>query len=285
MKQVTAWLLFFLVSMFFTTAVMATPARKKHIAALTTSKIPIRDERLPTGSKLIKELQKLGPKGREKVIYRELIRGNIPSFMHAMVPVNIDLRIRNGLRHKAVIWATPDYLAVGSDTDFVRVPMSASSAQSLADRFGMMLPTRKIVDAIYRNAKVHLTPEPMKASPRMGSVPFFSLHNSWIRAQLEGKPEGILVSGHKKDVVLSRLLFKYPDRVAIYGWHRRIGDPIQPLSIVHGKNYADYSHGIRFISKTMMVDGVERFVKDILKHPVLSRLISDEGTLENISYL
>ena len=34
-------------------------------------------------------------------------------------------------------------------------------------------------------------------------------------------------------------LYEFPDRVAIYGWHRPDGRPIQPLSTVHGFRYAD----------------------------------------------
>jgi hypothetical protein len=46
-----------------------------------------------------------------------------------------------------------------------------------------------------------------------------------------------------------------PGRVAIYGWHRPDGNPIQPLNTVHGIRYADYSQGVRLVSDTAYVGG------------------------------
>ena len=49
---------------------------------------------------------------------------------------------------------TPDYLAVGSDDDFFRMPMTPVLGQQLADLTGCSLPTRKMVAAIYAQAAV-----------------------------------------------------------------------------------------------------------------------------------
>jgi hypothetical protein len=64
------------------------------------------------------------------------------------------------------------------------------------------------------------------------------------QAQVAG---GVLLAGHKKDLVLTRKLATRPNRVAIYGWHQLSGEPIQPVSTVHVAEYADYSHGVRLI--------------------------------------
>jgi hypothetical protein len=71
--------------------------------------------------------------------------------------------------------------------------------------------------------------------------------------QSRWKP-GMLVAGHKKDVVQSLRLVKKPKAVAIYGWHKSSNDPIQPLSTVHGAEYADYSHGVRYVSNVVEVN-------------------------------
>jgi hypothetical protein len=42
--------------------------------------------------------------------------------------------------------------------------------------------------------------------------------------------------------VLKQRLWLQAGRVAIYGWQRAGGTPIQPLSNVDGAGYADYSH-------------------------------------------
>jgi hypothetical protein len=90
---------------------------------------------------------------------------------------------------------------------------------------------------------------------------------------------GTLVSGHKKDVVITNRLAMRPGQIAIYGWHRAKGAPIQPLSTVHGAGYADYSHGIRLISETAIIDGKLRYMDDILQDSLLANVLSDEGAI------
>ena len=94
-----------------------------------------------------------------------------------------------------------------------------------------------------------------------------------------GAAPGALTAGHKKDLVLSQRLWEQPGRVAIYGWHRADGTPIQPLSTVHGARYADYSHGVRLVSQTMFVDGRPTRLLDALADEQLGPLLSDEGPL------
>jgi hypothetical protein len=106
-------------------------------------------------------------------------------------------------------------------------------------------------------------------------------HTRLIDAQRTARaaPIGELTAGHKKDLVLTRRLWDLPGRVAIYGWHRGAGTPIQPLSTVHGERYADYSHGVRLVSETLFVDGQPRSLSQVLAEPALAALLSDEGPL------
>ena len=90
-------------------------------------------------------------------------------------------------------------------------------------------------------------------------------------------PLGPLTAGHKKDLVLTTRLRRRPGRVAIYGWHRTSGKPIQPLSTVHGARYADYSHGVRFVSPQVMVDGLAHEYFEVLGDPILGPILSNEG--------
>jgi hypothetical protein len=89
------------------------------------------------------------------------------------------------------------------------------------------------------------------------------------------------VSGDKKDVVITNLLAARQGRIAIYGWQRSTGEPIQPLSTVHGACYADYSHGIRLISGTALVDGKPRSITEMLQDPSIAKVLSEEGTIRN----
>ncbi|MDE3029032.1 MAG: hypothetical protein KGH84_11600, partial [Paracoccaceae bacterium] len=73
----------------------------------------------------------------------------------------------------------------------------------------------------------------------------------------------------------------HPGKVAIYGWQRTNGLPIQPLSTVHGAFYADYSHGIRLVSNTAFVNGKPHPLSDIFQDSGLAQIISAEGPIEH----
>src|SRR5262249_38225116 len=92
-------------------------------------------------------------------------------------------------------------------------------------------------------------------------------------------------AGDKKDLVLTNRLWTHPLRVAIYGWHRKDGSPIQPLSTVHGFRYADYSHGVRLVSDTVYVDGRSESLLRVLQDPMLASVVSSEGKIHNASAL
>lgn len=162
--------------------------------------------------------------------------------------------------------------------------MNLHTALAVASQMGFVLPTRKIVDAIYAQSAFHFSPEPMTPGPQMRSTEYYRAHNDKIDAQsrARGVLPGVLVSGHKKDLVISRGLIAHPEKLAIYGWHRPNGQPIQPLSTLHGACYADYSHGLRLVSETAVVDGEPRSMYDILDDPDLAGIVSDEGPILNL---
>ena len=85
--------------------------------------------------------------------------------------------------------------------------------------------------------------EDPKPGPAMGTSAYYSQHNALIASDLPGNHRQLL-AGHKKDIVLTNKLCTQRRRVVIYGWHKASGRPIQPLSLVHGESYADYSHGV-----------------------------------------
>jgi len=212
----------------------------------------------------------------------EISKGNLPEFLRKLVPVEVRCDSGAARNLEATIFVTPDYLAIGSDSDFLRIPMNLHTATTIAGRFGFVLPTRKMVDAIYLQSRYHLVPQPLPAGPQMRSTAYYWNHNELIKDQVHaiGARLGELVSGDKKDVVISNRLATHVGHIAIYGWHRGAGEPIQPLSTVHGANYADYSHGIRLISEWALINGKLQSVRDILRDPSTAGILSDEGPIE-----
>ena len=240
-----------------------------------------------TGSEFAKAIaEKHGP-GREQAIEEQLIAGNMPDFLKQLKPVRLSGQIENGRTVNVTIFVTPDYLAVGSDEDFLLTPMALHTALRVAAACDCILPTRKMVDAVFRQSDVHLTPEPMQAGPAMRTTAYYVAHNGTIKQQRRsvGAALTALISGHKKDVVLSNRLLHNPGRIAIYGWHRQSGTPIQPLSTVHGAAYADYSHGIRLVSDTVLIDGEPRSIYRVLEDPELAGLLTYEGPIKGARHL
>jgi hypothetical protein len=229
------------------------------------------------GAEFARRTSALSSADRDRAVVAELERGNIPSFLGHLTPVRMAANGAGGQAVAATIWVTPDYLAIGSDDDFLYVPLTYYSATIVADHFGCVLPTARMVDAIYEQSAHHLAPAPLPAGPLMRSNLYLERHQQRIDAQRFGLPLGELVSGHKKDLVLSNRLRQLPDRVAIYGWHLAPGHPIQPLSTVHGARYVDYSHGVRLVSAAVLVDGQARSIYDALQDSRIARVLSREG--------
>jgi putative membrane-bound dehydrogenase-like protein len=251
------------------------------------------DQRLPTrsldlpprhpsalpGSAFALSIADLPLDKREEKVLAQVKAGNVPSFLRKLVPVAVSAGT-----FKASYWVAPDYLAIGSDDDFFLTPLSPLTAQAIADSLDCVLPTPKMVDDIYASATLKLRPAPIPPSPAMTRVPVFLRHNETVSAARGKRPPGALVAGHKKDVVIAGKVFTTRGRVAIYGWHKPDGKPIQPLYVGHAASHVDYSHGIRLVSRRMMVNGVAKTIEEVLADPETAPLLSNEGPMLQTRY-
>ncbi len=239
--------------------------------------LPPRPKRASTGSAFLQANARATGAERERAILREVLTGNVPEFERRLARVVLTAPERTGARGE--IWVIPDYLAIGSDADFVRMPMSARTAQKIARATGCVLPTPRLVDAIYEAAAGKLTSPTMAPGPEMTHVAYFVAHERAVeeRRREAGIRAGVLTAGHKKDIVLTKRLRAAPGRLAIYGWFREDGSRIQPVSTVHDDEYVDYSNGTRLVDSMMRVDGVPRSLASVLEDPALWPLVSDEG--------
>jgi hypothetical protein len=161
----------------------------------------------------------------------------------------------------------------------VRLPLWPSTAQRVADRFGAMLPTKKLSDAIWRAAAVKLTPRSM--TPRAGasrdSNRLLAEHEQLVNTQLAGRTG--LIAAAKKDVIVGAAIPTHPDAVYIYGWHRSNGQPVQPVFGGHSSRYSDYSHGARLVSRTAYLNGQPVEIESLFANPAYASLLNESGTL------
>jgi hypothetical protein len=262
-------------------AISREPAKPTvHVEDLTLS-IPARSAQDLTGSQFMQYVSKMNPQEREQAIEDEILKGNVPEFLRKLVPVELHCELVSCRNLTATIFVAPDYLAIGSNDDFMRIPMNLHTAVAIADRFRFILPTKKMVDAIYLQSRFHFVPQPLPAGPEMRSTAYYWNHNQMIENQAHalGVQLGDLVSGNKKDVVMTNRLATNVGKIAIYGWHRGPGQPIQPLSTIHGANYADYSHGIRLISEMALINGKPGSVNEILHDSSMAKILNDEGPI------
>lgn len=254
---------------------------------LLASGIPTRSPNAPDGSEFARRIGALDAASREAAIASQLQAGNVPSPVRRLVPVDLQRRPADRRAARITLCVAQDYLSIGSDGDFLRVPMGLATAIAAAAGFGFALPTRRMVDAIYEQAELRLAPQPLPPGEAMRSTAYYVHHNERIVAQHSAlqSPTDLLVAGHKKDLVITNRLWANLGRVAIYGWHRPDGTPIQPLSTVHGARYADYSHGVRLVSLVAYVEGEARSLLDLLGDPEFAAALSDEGPIERVAEL
>jgi hypothetical protein len=246
--------------------------------------IPARPAGALTGREFARRVWNLSGPARDARVVAQLVEGNIPGFLRHLIPVTVRGETPQGTA-RVTVCVLPDYLAVGSDSNFLYVPLGLQAALEVAARFGDVLPTPKLVDAIYATSPVKLIPEPLAPTDAMRSTAYVLHHTELIDLQraLYPEPLGTLTSGDKKDLVLTDRLWEAPGRVAIYGWQRASGRPIQPLSTFHGARYADYSHGVRLVSRIVYVNGVATTIDDVLADSALAPLLSREGPLRHLA--
>lgn len=213
-------------------------------------------------------------KQRDSLFLELFENGSVPKKYFKFKPIRYTYTDSLQKKHTIKFFTAKDYAIIGSKQNWARVPLTPMAAQKMANNLHCFLPTRKLVDIIHQNAKVKLEPIPMYAF-RDSTVTMWQ-HHLIIEGQRKGRTG--LISGIKKDIVICSInaLKNRQNRVAIYGWHKPDGNPIQPLYTGHVNWYADYSHGARMIYRKIKVDHKWIDYTTLLKDPLLLHAISDE---------
>lgn len=237
--------------------------------------LPSRPSDAMTGREFYRLADSMRWNTREPIAQQQILSGNVPPFLRKLKRVHTSITDSTGHRIRAVFYVTPDYLAIGNAQNWARIPLTPMTAQAIADSLHCFLPTRKMVNDIYAQARVKLEPVPLYAY-RDSAITFWQ-HHLIIEGQRAGRKG--LIAGIKKDVVSSG---KITGRnVVIYGWHKPDGKPIQPLYGGHVNWYVDYSHGIRLVARRIKVAGHWMDYTAVLSHPVYRQLLSDEDSVRS----
>ncbi|MNK40828.1 hypothetical protein D3C87_594810 [compost metagenome] len=227
---------------------------------------------------------------REKIIFREIKKGNIPDFLRKLVPM--DTQWTNQVSNQTYqirYYVLPDYFAIGNNNDYFYVPMTPILAQKVARLAKCLLPTKTIVDHIYSKATIKLNPQPIPPTRAMTTLPVFIAHTDSIQQQLKSlfpdHQPGSLTAGDKKDIIISNKIYgETTPRVVIYGWHKPDGKAIQPVYNKHTNTWADYSHGLRLIQNKIYINNKKASLKKVLKEAEICDAFSNEGPINKPYY-
>lgn len=207
-----------------------------------------------------------------------ILAGDVPDSLRFFKQIRYER-----LGHTVDFWTLPDYLAIGTNDDFIRMPMGIISSKKVAAALGCTLPTTFLVDRINDVAQGALDIFPFRPLGSRNQQPIvFQDHNNALKAlyKAKGYHFGQFISGLKKDLVLTWYQDRIPayaKNIAIYGWHHPDGHPQQPLFLRHGNFYSDYSHGTRLIWNEILIDGQPYALDKVMRDPILFRLVSDES--------
>jgi len=97
--------------------------------------IPPRKPDAESGSAFMKRIASLSLADREEEIFHAISSGNIPDFLRNTVTLTGEFADSAATLHQVVYEAMPDYLAVGSNLNYCRIPMNPYTAQNLAFQF------------------------------------------------------------------------------------------------------------------------------------------------------
>ena len=120
-----------------------------------TLPLPARQQEALSGSEFKNQIENLSLENREAEIYNQIIAGNVPDFLRKLVPISISKTINDSV-YNVTYFVTPDYMAVGSDSNYFLMPMTPILAQKLADSLSFTLPTKLMVDQIWGESTAKL---------------------------------------------------------------------------------------------------------------------------------
>lgn len=237
---------------------------------------------------------KLPPgEARETLVYEEIIKRNkLPK----MVPITVNGPEGTGI--KITYNVMTDYIML----DGMRVPMSGSTAQKVADHFKMNLLTPKMSKQVWDNADIKINPMPLSASGFEYEGKFYSkeevvarmigdpraalVHSQNIDKKLKGRKG--LMAGPNKDIVMPH---GDTAKLHLWGLYSEQGTPIEDSKQTghDTKVHSEYLTNVRLAGNKAVItypDGRTEptTVDKIMNDPDMYQALSDSQGIKKYQY-
>lgn len=195
--------------------------------------------------------------------------------------------------HDVEILVTPDAVKLAG----VRINVSATLQQQLADLFGALLFTCKVADAHFLARSVTLPPYPMPITSTTAAMQQESAKQDAGLANAGGLEAGAILGTVGKHWVIDNSLKAHPGKAENYGWFLPAGTKspwggvaiypsvtskalvIQQPSWAHDASHNDYSQQCCLMHRSCRVDGSDRDLSDVLADATLGPLLSHNGPI------
>jgi len=218
------------------------------------------------------------------MVLEQVVAGNFDAIQWARITSEIP-------GHTATFAVFSDALKI----EDVRMSVSATLEQSIADVLGCLLMTPRIADLAWQQRTATCLPTP-RAITSMKEWMIWD--SNAVEEQIKSQPRG-LVQTVGKHWVIGTMLQDHPAKACNYGWHfNKVFDGsrwascrtwpntdcrvIQDPGTFHDRMHIDYSQSCVLVSRQCLVDGAIRDLADILRDPVLAKLANNEGPLKVI---
>mgnify|MGYP001566742899 CR=1 FL=1 len=188
--------------------------------------------------------------------------------------------------HEAIFYVCDDAVRVDLEDDSrFRPPTSATLAQCCADLLFASLPTAKVCDLAYKQAALTLPATILPASADMLTIEKSKLFNKLLEEKR--KEKNGLIRDCGKAWIISNKLGIYKKVAVNYGFYDPRAIYKNPSGIRlwqnagtrHDRTHTDYSQTLILMKLECIVDGGNMLVTEVMTHPELHPLISNEGIL------
>ena len=266
-----------------------------------------------TGSEFLAQMKDVRIPMLSKLGLAEMLKGNMPPFLDQRIACHTEAVIDGGY-YKLTYYVKPNYLAIGTDADFILWPLSIIDLQNFCDAFVMtaasdptdksskyFIPPKKIVFNNWLASTCKIPPQALGASDQMTWPVKIGEEQARINAAMIkagcqitdfsrakkayiSAPNMANTGGPTKEGVLHFTGWYgtqqiIPNERKVGEWNGQTVYGVQGGDDTggHEASYADYSHGCDVVYYDCDVNGMAFEFDQICTHPKLHVLVSDQG--------